>query len=121
MANNVMGMFNAEKVKGQHYDQNNLNVGMDNITDSISNIPGSEFQAANFGNNINNLPPTKDGIRKQNTLLGSTQTQQQAIRNQIVQQQQMQVQASTTTMDSDKKGIHGVMGNFLSNIKKTSS
>lgn len=33
----------------------------------------------------------------------------------------MQVQASTTTMDSDKKGIHGVMGNFLSNIKKTSS
>lgn len=24
-------------------------------------------------------------------------------------------------MDSDKKGIQGVMGNFLSNIKKTSS
>ena len=24
-------------------------------------------------------------------------------------------------MDTDKKGIHGVMGNFLSNIKKTSS
>lgn len=64
MANNVMGMFNADKVKGQHYDQNNLNVGMDNITDSISNIPGSEFHAANFGNNINNLPPTKEGLRK---------------------------------------------------------
>ena len=32
------------------------------------------------------------------------------------------MQATSTTLDSDnKKGIQGVMGNFMSNIKKTSS
>ena len=91
MANNMMGIFNTDKGKGIHLADSNMKLAAGgHINDSMSNIPQSDLghggiDAAAVGSN-NNLPPTKDGARK-TSALGSSSTQQQAIRNQIVYQQ----------------------------------
>ena len=76
----MMGMFHTDKGKGQHLaDSNTKHGGGYNISDSMSNIPASDFPAESVPGN-NNLPPTKDGQRK-TSALGTSSTQQQAIRN----------------------------------------
>ena len=81
MASNVMGMFNNNDKR----NLGNINkLTVDNTNDSISNIPASDLQTDNLPGSGNTLPPTKDGQRKPSAL-GSSFTQQQAIRNQIVQ------------------------------------
>jgi|AACY02.9.fsa_nt_gi hypothetical protein len=75
MANNVMGMFNTDKGKGQHLVGSNMKLAMDNINDSMSNIPQSELPPGESLQNsaASNLPPTKDGQRK-TSALGSSST-----------------------------------------------
>jgi hypothetical protein len=43
MANNVIGIFNTDKGKGQHMVNSNMKLGIDGINDSMSNIPNSEL------------------------------------------------------------------------------
>lgn len=69
-------MFNTDKGKGQHLVGSNMKLGIDNINDSMSNIPASEMQPENTQSTAGamSLPPTKDGQRK-TSQLGSSSTQ----------------------------------------------
>ena len=75
-----MGMFNADKKASTNIKQ----VMVNDTNDSMNNIPAQDLQLENLASS-STLPPTKDGQRKQAAAMGNSFTQQQAIRNQIVQ------------------------------------